>query len=356
MAKILSVATAGLRAGQLEDVTHQQFPRVDYLEMRALLEADILDYSQYDQTLSGELFRALETQLRSDVYLAMLSWLQSRKYPLVFTWSERAGIPFAFFKKAFHLNSRFVNMFQCWSDRQEAVITKLGLFAAMDEIIVHCTSMKRRLTDLGAPAERVHIIPYSIDQKFFHPQPDIEPEKNLIISVGEPRTRDYNSLIGAVNGLPCHLKIAASGHWYAREKHNQIQRSFPDNVTVIRYLPQADLRQLYGSAQFVVLPIYDLVYSAGATTTLEASSMARPVIAFRSEGITDYIIDGETGILIDPGDFRAMHSAIEYLLSNPCEARRMGQNARQRIEEMLSLETYISKIASLLEKTLPQGT
>jgi glycosyltransferase involved in cell wall biosynthesis len=352
MTKILSVATAGLRAGQLADINHHSFPRVDYLELQKLLNADILDYSEYRSKFSGDFFRHIETQLRSDVYLATLGWLKSKGYPLVFTWSERAGIPFAFYKRYFQLNNRFINMFQCWSNRQETVITKLGLFSAMNEIIVHCTSMKHRLVELGAEEKCIHLIPYSIDQSFFSPLAEPAPTENLIVSVGEPRTRDYESLLKAVDGLTCDVKIAASGHWYAREKDNRIRSKLPDNVSVIKYLPQIDLRRLYNSAQFVVLPIHDLVYSAGATTTLEASAMSRPVIAFRSRGISNYIIDGETGILIDPGDFTAMREAIQSLLSHPDEAKRLGQNARQRVEEELNLEAYVGKIACLIRQTM----
>jgi glycosyltransferase involved in cell wall biosynthesis len=353
MTKILSVATAGLKAGQLADIQHQCFPRVDYIELQGLLKADILDYSEYRNTFSGDLFRRVETQLRSDVYLATLSWLKSRNYPLVFTWSERAGIPFAVYKKLMQLDSHFVNMFQCWSKRQERVITKMDLLSAMDEIIVHCSSMKRKLVELGADEKHVHIIHYSIDQKFFSPLEGVKPEDDLIVSVGEPRTRDYASLFKAVDGLPCRLKIAASGHWYAREKNNNIRSTIPDNVSILKYLPQVDLRKLYNSAQFVVLPIHDFVYSAGATTTLESSAMGKAVIAYRSRGIVDYIIDGETGILIDSGDYQGMREAIRYLLSNPAEARRLGENARQRILQEMSLETYIHKITSVIHQKCP---
>jgi glycosyltransferase involved in cell wall biosynthesis len=351
MTKILSVATAGLRNGQLSDINHQCFPRVDYVELQKLINVDTLDYSEYQSKFSGEVFRRIETQIRSDVYLATLGWLKSKHYPLVFTWSERAGIPFAFYKQYLQANTRFINMFQCWSFRQESVITKLGLFSAMDEIIVHCTSMKHKLMKLGASEEQIHLIPYSIDQTFYSPQYKIEQPKNLIVSVGEPRTRDYDSLLKAVDGLSCDLKIAASGHWYAREKNNQIQSRLPENVSILRYLPQADLRKLYASAQLVALPIYDMIYSAGATTTLEASAMSKPVVAFRSRGITDYIIDGETGLLVEPGDFMAMREAIQSLLSNPAEAKRLGQNARQRIEDELNLEAYVEKIANLIRQT-----
>ena len=348
MTEILSIATAGLLEEQLADTQHMRFPRVDYIELQRLLNAETMDYSAYDQKYTGKIFRRIETQLRSDIYLATVSWLKARNYPPVFIWSERAGILFAFYKKYIRSNNCLVTMFQCWSKRQELVITNLGLFSAMDKIVVHSKSMKDNLVRLGAPEERVKVIHYSIDQSFYSSISGVEQQENLIISVGEPRSRDYRALFQAIDGLPVNLKVAASGHWYAREKISDVKTSIPENVSIARKLPQIELRNLYASAQFVVLPIHDLVYSAGATTTLEAGSMGRAVIAFRSRAIVDYIIDGETGILVDPGDVSALREAIQFLLANPKEAERLGQNARQRILEQFNLESYVNKIASLL--------
>jgi glycosyltransferase involved in cell wall biosynthesis len=81
---------------------------------------------------------------------------------------------------------------------------------------------------------------------------------------------------------------------------------------------------------------------------MEAGSMARAVIAFRSRGIADYIIDGETGILVEPGNDQAMREAIQYLLANPKEAKRLGENARQRILDELNLENYVENIIDVL--------
>jgi glycosyltransferase involved in cell wall biosynthesis len=348
MTKILSVATAGVFAEQLSDVNHLRFPRVDYIELQRLLNIETIDYSAYDKSYAGRIFRHLETQLRSDIYMATISWWKSRAHPLVFAWSERVGIPFAAYKRFIRSNNRFVTMFQCWSERQELAITKLNLISSMDEIIVHCKSMKENLVRLGAPEERVKIIHYSIDQTFFSPLVDVEQNKNLIMSIGEPRSRNYPSLVQAVDGLPVTLTVAGYGQWYAREKHGSLKGPIPENISMTKHLSQAELRMLYASSRFVVLPIQDLVYSAGATATLEAGSMARAVIAYRSRGITDYIIDGETGILVEPGNVSAMREAIQFLLGNPREAKRLGQNARQRILEELNLETYVSNIADLL--------
>ena len=76
--------------------------------------------------------------------------------------------------------------------------------------------------------------------------------------------------------------------------------------------------------------------------------MGRAVIAFGSRGITDYIIDGETGILVEPGNVLAMRDAIQSLLANPKKAKRLGDNARQRILEELNLQTYVRKVADVL--------
>jgi glycosyltransferase involved in cell wall biosynthesis len=348
MTKLLSVATAAIHPDQLSDIQQLRFPRVDYIELQRSLGAETLDYSAYDKNGAGKFFRRLETQLRSDIFLATLGWWRSHRFSTIFTWSERAGIPFAAYHRFIPLSHRFVTMFQCWSPRQELVIKALDLFRGMDTIVVHCKSMQENLIRLGAPEERVKLIHYSIDQDFFAPRTDVKQRSNVIMSLGEPRSRDYASLFEAVKTLPVTLEVAGFGHWYAREKRPPIKSSIPENVTMLRHLSQWELRNQYASSQFAVIPVRDLVYSAGATACMEAGSMARAVIAFHSKGISDYIIDGETGILVEPGNTRAMREAIQFLLSDPKEAKRLGENARQHIMEDLTLEKYVCNIAELL--------
>jgi glycosyltransferase involved in cell wall biosynthesis len=80
--------------------------------------------------------------------------------------------------------------------------------------------------------------------------------------------------------------------------------------------------------------------------------MGRPVIATRIPSILDYVVDGETGVLVNPGDVVGMREAIQDLLAHPEKAHRLGQNARQRIDEELNLDVYVERIASLLRAHL----
>jgi glycosyltransferase involved in cell wall biosynthesis len=77
--------------------------------------------------------------------------------------------------------------------------------------------------------------------------------------------------------------------------------------------------------------------------------MGKAVVVTKSPGITDYVIDGETGILVPPGDVQAWREAIQWLLNHPKEAKRMGENARQRVDEELNLDNYVNQIAALLQ-------
>ncbi|UCC63977.1 MAG: hypothetical protein JSV36_02640 [Anaerolineae bacterium] len=216
MAEILVLATAGLKPDQLADINHIRYPRVDYIELQRFIDIDVLDYTAYSHTRLGDVFRRLETQLRSDLYLTMLGLLLKRRYRVVFTMSERAGIPLSALNRILPNRKTLVSMFTCWSSRQESAITTLNLFSAMDTIVVKCQSLKTHFVTLGAPADRIHVIPFGIDHRFFSPLAHGEPQPGFVMSLGEIRTRDYATLFKAVNGLPMKLLVAASRSWYAR--------------------------------------------------------------------------------------------------------------------------------------------
>ena len=348
MADVLALATAGLKPDQLADTDHVRYPRVDYVELQHLIDMDVLDYAAYPRTRLGKTFRRLETYLRSDLYLTLLGLLSKRRYRLVFAMSERVGIPFAGLHRAFLPDRPLVSMFACWSSRQERAITKLNLFSAMDSIVVKCQSLKDHFQKLGAPAERLHVIPFGLDHRFFSPLAGVEQQTGLVMSLGETRTRDYATLFRAVDGLKVKLLVAASGSWYAREKNTDVKTTVPENVTIAGHFSRCELKRLYAQSQFIVLPVHDVPFSAGATAILEAMCMGRAVVVTRSRGVLDYVVDGETGILVDPGDAAAMRQAIQDLLAHPEEARRLGQNARQRVDEELNLDVYVKRIAELL--------
>jgi glycosyltransferase involved in cell wall biosynthesis len=63
----------------------------------------------------------------------------------------------------------------------------------------------------------------------------------------------------------------------------------------------------------------------------EAMAHGRPVVATRVGGLADAIADGETGLLVPPGDVAALRGAIVRLLEDPELRRRLGDAARDAV-------------------------
>jgi glycogen(starch) synthase len=83
---------------------------------------------------------------------------------------------------------------------------------------------------------------------------------------------------------------------------------------------------------------------------LEAALMARPVVATRVGGLPEIIVHGETGLLSAAEDPQALAESIEFLLSHPEHAERMGQAARTRAGKEFGWTRYVDAYDSLYRR------
>lgn len=103
-----------------------------------------------------------------------------------------------------------------------------------------------------------------------------------------------------------------------------------------------EMPSLYQDADVVVYPTvgeepYGLV-------PLEAMSSGRPVVVSRSGGLTETIIDGETGFVVDRGDSVALASRLRELASPSGLRERMGRAGRAHVEQNFNAISYASKM------------
>jgi glycosyltransferase involved in cell wall biosynthesis len=83
---------------------------------------------------------------------------------------------------------------------------------------------------------------------------------------------------------------------------------------------------------------------------LEGMSLGKPAVTTRIGGIHELVVDGETGIVLPPGNASALATAILRLLQNPDEAARLGQNAKRRYEAGYTPQIMASRTEDLFEK------
>ncbi|PKM10192.1 MAG: glycosyltransferase family 4 protein [Gammaproteobacteria bacterium HGW-Gammaproteobacteria-3] len=92
---------------------------------------------------------------------------------------------------------------------------------------------------------------------------------------------------------------------------------------------------------------------AQGLTFLEAMAANTPVIATRTGGITDYIVDGETGLLVDERSPEAIADAIEKIFSQPDFMKKLTKNAYLKVTEEYSREISARNFSNLYRQLLP---
>ncbi len=166
---------------------------------------------------------------------------------------------------------------------------------------------------------------------------------DYILSVGDDPGRDYATLLTAVAKLAIPTRIKTSiplALDAARHRHVEIIRD---------RLPPVDFRSLYANARFVVLPLLaDTRNASGVNTLLEAAAMGKAAIVGDSDGIRDYVVPGETCLVVPAGDSAALRAAIERLSSEPETCLRLGRNARRFVEQKYGIAPSARRFADVL--------
>jgi glycogen(starch) synthase len=113
------------------------------------------------------------------------------------------------------------------------------------------------------------------------------------------------------------------------------------------WIPPDRVPALMNDVTLVLVPSR---YEAFGLTALEAAQMARPVVATRVGGLPEVVVDGKTGLLVEPDDPTALAQSIVTLLRDRERADRFGQAARERAQHVFSLERCVDAYESLYHK------
>ena len=107
------------------------------------------------------------------------------------------------------------------------------------------------------------------------------------------------------------------------------------------WVAPAELPQLYARAAVVACPSHREGFGVAC---LEAMAHGRPVVAGGVGGLLDLVVNGETGIFVEPGNVHALRAALERLLDDPELRRRMGEAGRRRAADHFSWDSVTRKM------------
>jgi glycosyltransferase involved in cell wall biosynthesis len=85
---------------------------------------------------------------------------------------------------------------------------------------------------------------------------------------------------------------------------------------------------------------------------VEAMAMAKPVVAFAHGALPEIVVNGQTGLLVQPGNEDALAGAVLQLLTNPDLCARMGEAGRERAMEYFSMDRVAAQVSDLFRQVL----
>jgi glycosyltransferase involved in cell wall biosynthesis len=244
----------------------------------------------------------------------------------------------------------------------------LGTFKAGNTLALGVERIANRMTDTlianslavkadvvrqeRVPPARVQVIYNGIDWRRYA----IDPHSSLLTDFG---VAPKSVVVTVIANL-----IPYKGHTHLFEAWKEVALSVPGAVALVvgdgpvrdelealvRYL------RLEGSVRFLgrrmdipeILAVTDVLAHPSleegfCNAILEAMAASKPVVATAVGGNPEAVVDGQTGLLVPPGDPAALASALICLLTDSERRRRMGMEGLARIKNAFDLRTMVDE-------------
>jgi len=218
-----------------------------------------------------------------------------------------------------------------------------------------------RLLEFGVPAGRVRVVHPGASPA---PPPDPEAVRaikhkfvldtgHVILAVGRMVPRKNHVML--VQAMPRVLErfpdavliVVGQGPTMMEAVHAAWRAGVRDHVIFPGRLSDEETALLYDACEVFALPTgqdargqvegFGLVFA-------EAHAHGKPVVAGKSGGVADAVIDGETGLLVDPSQPHEIADAIVRLMADPALARQLGENGRKRVEKELNWRHFTQQL------------
>lgn len=232
------------------------------------------------------------------------------------------------------------------------------LHPKVDRVVCVCEAIRRYFLDMSLfgmhlPAEKFVTIHKGHDPGWYRDEPaDLGsfgiPEDAFVVGcVANDRPRkglhvliDTARHIGTE--LPVHFLLV--GKMESEALHEQIAQSpLRERFHLTGF--RRDAPALMAACDVSVLPA--LKREGLPKVIIESMAYATPAVVTDSGGSPELMVDGESGLVVPPGDSRALAEAILFLCRNPQEAERIGERGRQRIAEDFRIQDTISRTLQL---------
>lgn len=230
-------------------------------------------------------------------------------------------------------------------------------------ITTNATELLRKCQAL-APAREATLIPNGVAADIFTPGP-ASPELRQSLGLGNGPVIGFSGELRAKKGLnalllafreltqkrPASLLLVGGVRPGIDAEILQVfEKQNPDlHICTVAPVALEKMPDYYHLMDMLVSPsLHDGLPNA----VLEAMSCGLPVVGTYAGGLPDAIVDGESGLLAPPGDVQALANAMENLLAEPALRKRLGEQARFRVQQKFTLQQELQGNLDVYQKIM----
>ena len=230
------------------------------------------------------------------------------------------------------------------------IILRNTAFAAIS------AEIERQWRELGVPPGRLVRTASGVDADHFQPgisrvESDLLPRPRVVFTGRMHPQKNLPLLLEAWKRValqtPANLILIGPGEDRETLSGLAARLGIAERVQFVGAV--ADPAEHLRAADVFALPS---VAEGMSNSLLEAMATALPCVVSGIGGNTDLVADGQTGRLVADSDPNIWASTLVELLENPAEARRLGENARRRIEENFSLRVVVDRYEDLYRRLI----
>lgn len=237
------------------------------------------------------------------------------------------------------------------ADRILDIMTKVSIRLAY-RVMLASTSMGE---SLHAPMGKLEEAPLVVDTQLFRPPAASKASKDLFV-VGYSgilaRRYDFDLLIAAAKLVSTdgttRIRFAIRGQG---EMEESIRGSLGGNVALsTELLSSTEVVEWLGATDVLVCPLiksFEAEHSSVPGKLLEYLAMGKPVVCTDLGEVGRLVRETQAGLLVPPGDARALADAIIYLYEHRDAGDAFGRNGREAAEDRFSLTVLAEKLEHL---------